>query len=120
MTGLHALDCARYLRDAQHADPMLCRLGAHHSWAIVEAGERGLADVMSLEFEPAPDALSSVLTSCDMTTSPGGELVPVEQWLAEIRDRYGPGHLVSRSIQLAAPMIVGAVKQIHNRATHIA
>ena len=99
---------------------MLRRLGAHHSWAIVEAGERGLADVLSLEFEPAPDALSSVLTFCDMTTSPGGELVPVEQRPAEIRDRYGPGHLVSRSIQLAAPMIVGAVKQVHNRATHIA
>jgi hypothetical protein len=24
-TGLHALDGARYLRDAQHADAMLCR-----------------------------------------------------------------------------------------------
>ena len=49
---------------------MLCRLVAHHSCAIIEAGERGLADILSLEFEPAPDALSSVLTFCDMTTSP--------------------------------------------------
>ena len=32
-----------------------------------------------------------------MTTSPDGELVPVEQRLAEIHDRYGSGHLVSRS-----------------------
>src|SRR5512140_3207809 len=69
-TGLHALDGARYLRDAQHADAKLCRLVAHHSCAIVEAGERGLADVLSYEFEPAPHALSSVLTCCDMTTSP--------------------------------------------------
>ena len=61
-TGLHQLDGARYLRDAQHADAMLCRLVAHHSCAIIEAGERGLADVLSLEFEPAPHALSSVLT----------------------------------------------------------
>jgi len=30
--GLHALDGARYLRDAQHADAMLCRLVAHHSY----------------------------------------------------------------------------------------
>jgi HD superfamily phosphodiesterase len=45
VTGLHALDGARYLRDAQHADAMLCRLVAHHSWAIIEARERGLADV---------------------------------------------------------------------------
>ena len=120
LTGLHQLDGARYLRDAQRADALLCRLVAHHSCAIIEAGERGLADVLSREFEPAPDALSSVLTFCDMTTSPDGELVPVEQRLAEIHDRYGPGHLVSRSIQRAAPLILGAVKQVHNRAAHIA
>jgi len=30
-TGLHQLDGARYLRDTQHADAMLCRLVAHHS-----------------------------------------------------------------------------------------
>jgi putative nucleotidyltransferase with HDIG domain len=120
VTGLHALDGARYLRDAQHADAMLCRLVAYHSCAIIEARERGLADVLSQEFEPAPYALASVLTCCDMTTSPDGELVPVEQRLAEIQDRYGPAQLVSRSIQRAAPMILGAVKQVHNRATHIA
>ena len=120
LTGLHQLDGARYLRDAQHADALLCRLVAHHSCAIIEAGERGLADVLSLEFEPAPYALSSVLTFCDMTTSPDGELVPVEQRLAEIHDRYGPGHLVSRSIQRATPMILRAVEQVHNRAARSA
>ena len=119
-TGLHQLDGARYLRDAQHADAMLCRLVAYHSCAIIEAGERGLADVLSAEFEPAPYVLSSVVTCCDMTTSPDGELVPVERRLAEIQHRYGPGHLVSRSIQRAAPMILGAVKQVHNRAAHSA
>jgi len=83
-TGLHQLDGARYLRDAQHVDALLCRLVAHHSCAIIEAGERGLADVLGLEFEAAPYALSSVLTCCDMTTSPDGELVPVEQRLADM------------------------------------
>ena len=68
-TGLHQLD------------------GAHHSCAIIEAGERGLAGVLSSEFDPAPDALASVLTCCDMTTSPDGQPVPVEQRLAEIHDR---------------------------------
>jgi putative nucleotidyltransferase with HDIG domain len=120
VTGLHALDGARYLRDAQHADAMLCRLVAHHSCAIVEADERGLADVLGLEFEPAPDVLSSVLTCCDMTTSPDGELVPVERRLAEIHNRYGPGHLVSRSIQRATPMILRAVEQVHGRAARTA
>jgi hypothetical protein len=55
-----------------------------------------------------------------MTTSPDGELVPVEQRLAEMQDRYGPGHLVSRSIQRATPMILGTVKQVRTRAAHIA
>ena len=78
ITGLHALDGARYLRGAQHAPAMLCRLVAYHSCAIIEAGERGLADVLNLKFEPAPQTLSSVLTYCDMTTSPDGEPVPAE------------------------------------------
>jgi predicted hydrolase (HD superfamily) len=116
VTGLHQLDGARYLRDAQHADAMLCRLVAHHSCAIIEAGERGLADALSSEFEPAPDVLASVLTCCDMTTSSDGQPVPVERRLAEIHDRYGSGHLVSRSIQLATPMILRAVEQVHQIA----
>jgi putative nucleotidyltransferase with HDIG domain len=110
-TGLHALDGARFLRDAQDADALLCRLVAHHSCAIIEAEERGLGDVLSLEFEPAPQALSSVLTFCDMTTSPDGEPVTVGRRLAEIHHRYGPGHLVSRSIQRATPMILRAVTE---------
>src|SRR5690348_4045984 len=118
-TGLHSLDGARYLRDAQHADAMLCRLVAHHSCAIIEAGERGLADVLALEFKPAPDSLSSALTYCDMTTSPDGEPVPADRRLAEIQDRYGPGHLVSRSIERATPMILSAVEQIRHKAAQI-
>jgi putative nucleotidyltransferase with HDIG domain len=119
-TGLHQLDGARYLRDAQHADAMLCRLVAHHSCAIIEADERGLADVLSFEFDPAPDVLASVLTCCDMTTSPDGQRVPPERRLAEIHDRYGSGHLVSRSIQRATPMILRAVGQVRQRAAQTA
>jgi hypothetical protein len=51
-----------------------------------------------------------------MTTSPDGEPVPVEQRLAEIHDRYGRGHLVSRSIRRATPIILRAVEQVQNRA----
>jgi hypothetical protein len=70
---------------------MLCRLVAHHSCAITEASERGLVHIPSYEFDPAPDVLASVLTCCDLTTSPDGEPVPAEQWLAEIHDRYAQG-----------------------------
>jgi hypothetical protein len=61
-TGLHQFDGARHLRDAQHADALLCWLVAHHSCAFIEACERGLTDILSLEFEPAQYALSGVLT----------------------------------------------------------
>jgi hypothetical protein len=119
-TGFHPLDGARYLRDTEHADIMLCRLVAHHTRAIIEAEERGLAGILSLEFEPAPQELSSVLTYYDITTSPDGEHVSARLRLAEIQQRYGPGHLVSRSIQRATPMILRAVEQVQDRAARSA
>jgi hypothetical protein len=87
-----------------------------YSCAAIEAQERGLADVLAAEFEPAPDALAGALTFCDMTTSPDGEHVSVDSRLAEIHRRYGPGHLVSRSIHRATPMILGAVDQVRMAA----
>jgi HD domain len=112
-TGLHSLDGARYLRDVQHADPVLCRLVAHHSCAIIEAEERGLDDVVRSEFEAPPRCLADGLTFCDMTTSPDGKKVHVSQRLAEIHDRYGSGHLVSRSMHRATPEILDAVGHVH-------
>jgi HD superfamily phosphodiesterase len=112
-TGLHGLDGACYLRDVQHADPMLCRLVAHHSCAVIEAEERGLADLLRREFPPAPQRLADALTFCDMTTSPDGQQVHVNRRLAEIHDRYGSGHLVSRSIRRATPLILQAVDHVH-------
>ena len=46
--------------------------------------------------------------------------MPVEQRLAEIHDRYGAGHLVSRAIQRATPMILRAVEQVQDRAVRTA
>ncbi len=111
-TGLHGLDGALYLRDVHHAEPMLCRLVAHHSCAVIEAEERGLAHILLNEFDPAPQPLADALTFCDMTTSPDGEQVHVHRRLAEIHDRYGSGHLVSRSIRRATPLILEAVGHI--------
>jgi hypothetical protein len=115
VTGLHGLDGARYLRDVQHANPLLCRLVAHHSCAVIEAEERGLAYVLNREFAPVPWPLADALTFCDMTTSPDGEHVHVHNRLAEIHDRYGSGHLVSRSIRRATPLILEAVGHVHAR-----
>ena len=55
-------------------------------------------------------------THRDMTTSPDGQPAPVDRRLAEIHGCYGPGHLVSRSIQRATPMILRAVEQVRQRA----
>ena len=115
-TGLHALDGARYLRDVQHAPPMLCRLVAHHSCAVIEAEERDLADVLRREFEPPPQPLADALTFCDMTTTPDGEPTNVDRRLAEILHRYGSEHLVSRSIRRATPMILRAVGEVEATA----
>ena len=114
-TGLHGLDGARYLRDVQHAEPLLCRLVAHHSCAVIEAEERGLAHILTREFAPPPRPLADALTFCDMTTSPDGEHVHVNHRLAEIHDRYGSGHLVSRSIRRATPLILEAVGHVRAR-----
>jgi hypothetical protein len=115
-TGMHGLDGARYLHDVHHAEPLLCHLVAHHSCAVIEAEERGLADLLSREFDPAPQPLADALTFCDMTTSPDGEHVQVHNRLAEIHDRYGPDHLVSRSMRRATPFILEAVGQVRARA----
>jgi HD domain len=114
-TGLHGLDGARYLRDVQRAEPLLCRLVAHHSCAVIEAEERGLAQVMNREFASPLLHLADALTFCDMTTSPDGEQVHVNHRLAQIHDRYGSGHLVSRFISRATPLILEAVGQVNAR-----
>ena len=118
-TGMHGLDGARYLRDVQHADQMLCRLVAHHSCAVIEAEERGLAHLLTREFAQPSQHLADALTFCDMTTSPDGDQVQVTDRLAEIHDRYGIGHLVSRFISRATPLILDAVGQVNARAARM-
>ncbi|GLZ07967.1 metal-dependent phosphohydrolase, HD subdomain protein [Actinomadura sp. NBRC 104412] len=114
--GFHPLDGARYLRDVAGANEMLCRLVAGHSCAIIEARERGLAEVLSSEFPPADARLSRALTYCDMTTTPDGKPVAISERLAEIRARYGPVHVVTRFTRLAEPHLVGAVEHIQTES----
>jgi hypothetical protein len=111
-TGFHPLDGARYLGDTVQASDMLCRLVAHHSCALIEAAQRGLADQLSREFEPARPDLTDALIYCDMTTGPDGQRMLVEERLAEIRARYGPDHPVSRALGWSAPELTGAVTRV--------
>src|SRR4051812_40500539 len=111
-TGLHSLDGARYLRDVVNTDDVVASLVAYHSCAINEADERGLMQELIGEFTATDPLLADALTYCDMTTTPYGTEVAVEDRLAEIQSRYGAGHLVARSIRRSSPKIIGSVRRV--------
>lgn len=112
MTGLHPLDGARYLQMVAESDTLLCRLVANHSCAIVEARHRGLVHELAEEFPAVDGLVADALTYCDMTTSPNGRSVPVEERLREIVARYGNGDVVAESIRQAGPKIIDTVRRI--------
>jgi hypothetical protein len=112
VTGMHQLDGARYLRDVAKVDALVCRLVAHHSCAHIEARNRGLSDALAREFPEEAGLLSDAMTYADMTTTPDGEPVEVEERLAEILARYGDGDLVAESIREASPLIIQSVRVI--------
>jgi predicted hydrolase (HD superfamily) len=114
-TGFHPLDGARYLRYAHHADSRLCNLVAHHSCAIIEAEERGLAEHLAAEFTPEREDLTHALIYCDMTTDPDGQGTPIGARLAEIVARYGDDHPVTRFIGRATPTLTAATNATARR-----
>lgn len=113
VTGFHPLDGARFLRDEHRASDRLTRLVAHHSFALLEAEERGLADELAEEFPLLDDPLLvDALVYCDMTTTPDGGRTTTEKRVAEIRGRYGNDSVVGRFIRRATPEILAAVGRI--------
>jgi hypothetical protein len=107
-TGFHPLDGARHLRDTTDASPLLICLVAHHSGALVEGRHRGLDADLEREFPRAtiaPAALLDVLTFCDMTTGPAGDVVDVDERLAEVAERYPADSPVYRAMAELGPAI---------------
>lgn len=112
-TGFHPLDGARFLRDVHCADERLVRLVANHSFALLEADERGLREVLEAEFPLLDDQrLVDALVWCDMTTTPDGERTTAGARVAEIVGRYGAESVVGRFIRQASPEIFAAVKRV--------
>jgi hypothetical protein len=107
MTGFHPLDGARFL-GATGVSKRLVSLVARHSCAGLEAELRGLAAELA-EFDDEHGAIRDALWYCDITTSPDGEPVTALERIAEIKQRYGPDHLVTRFITLATPELLAAV-----------
>jgi HD domain len=114
-TGFHPLDGARYLRDTHRANPGLCNLVARHTYAIIEAEERGLANELNHEFASVRVGLTQALVYCDMTTAPDGSNVSINDRLAEIYGRYGDSHVVSKAIRRAETGLRASVMIVERR-----
>jgi hypothetical protein len=113
VTGFHPLDGARYL-ESIGVDDEVVSLVAHHSCARVEAEERGLR-AERCEFAPGPAELTDFLIFCDMTTSPDGTPITVEERLSEILIRYGLDSVVGRAITRAEPELRSATLRVAAR-----
>jgi hypothetical protein len=112
-TGFHPLDGARYVA-AQGFEPEVARLVAFHSGAQNEAAARGLADVLSAEFARPDASLLAIVTYSDMRIGPRGEDVTIDDRLVDIRSRYGPEHVVTRSIAASEAELRAAVAQVES------
>ena len=112
-TGFHPLDGADFLAEAG-APERLVNLVAHHSYARLEAQMRGLDHELA-RFGDEQGPVRDALWYCDQTTSPAGEPVAAQARIAEIKHRYGPGHLVTRFITEAAPELLAAVERTKQR-----
>jgi hypothetical protein len=107
VTGFHPIDGARHLRELGRE--RLAGLVAYHSGARWEAEGRGLAGELA-EFSDQGSTVTKLLTYCDMTTGPRGESFTLDERLAEIERRYGPEHVVTRSLcDAARPWLEGCV-----------
>ena len=112
-TGFHPLDGACYLAGLG-APERVVNLVARHSYAILEAEFRGVGHRLAA-FPDEGGAVRDALWYCDLTTSPDGEPVGARERIAEIKERYGPGDIVTRFITEGASELLAAVERTERR-----
>jgi HD domain len=112
-TGFHPLDGARYLAGIG-APARVVNLVARHSNAILEAEFRGIGRRVA-EFPDEGGVVRDALWYCDLTTSPDGEPVGAAERIAEIKERYGPGDIVTGFITEGASELLAAVERTERR-----
>ena len=110
VTGFHPLDGARFLRD-EGVGGRLASLVAHHSCAVYEARVRGLDGVLLAEFEAEDSPTYDALVFCDLTVGPDGEPLAYQARIDEIKKRYGPGHEVTRALELSQSDLAGCCER---------
>lgn len=113
-TGFHPIDGARYLRRLG-VDERIVNLVAHHSCACIEAELRELKSIIDEEFPFDPSLPHAELCFCDMTTSPVGEQVTIDDRLAEIRKRYDPNSIVLQFLERAEPELRRMTAEVASR-----
>ena len=115
-SGFHPLDGAWHLQ-ADHWPEPFAGLVAHHSAAGLVAAVCGLAGPMGCfpatryAWGPVADAL----TFADQTTGPDGEVMDVENRLADMLRRHGPDSPNARAHAQRAPAIRAAVHRTELR-----
>ncbi|WP_017977028.1 HD domain-containing protein [Actinopolyspora halophila] len=112
-TGFHPLDGAVFLRELGAPD-RLVHLVAHHSYAALEAELRGLSGELA-DFVDEIGVIRDALWYCDLNTTPDGTEVDARDRIAEIQQRYGPQHLVTRFINEGSPELLAAVDRTRTR-----
>ena len=112
VTGFHALDGARYVRVP--GQERIAGLVAHHSGSQVEAKLRGLSAELA-EFPDEGSKTTAALAYCDMLTGPAGEAVSLEERIADVERRYGPEHVVPRSLRLAQPALARSLAFVESK-----
>jgi putative nucleotidyltransferase with HDIG domain len=112
-TGFHPLDGARCLAGLGCPERVV-NLVARHSNAILEAELRGIGGLVAV-FPDECGALRDALWYCDLTTSPNGRPVSAPDRIIEIKERYGPGHIVTQFVTDGAPELLAAVERTERR-----
>lgn len=111
LTGFHALDGARWLRDHGWPD-RTCRLIAWHTESFEEARLHCLDGVLLAEFAAPPRRAAAAIAWADLTSSPRGERWAAERRVAEILNRYPPGSIVHEVTHASLPALRAAVREI--------
>lgn len=105
-TGVHAVDGAVFLAGLG-AEDRLCGLVAHHSCACVEARHQAVP----IEWTDERTTLRDALWWADMTTTPTGGVTEVRKRIDEVLDRYGPDHVVARSVSESSAELISAAER---------
>jgi putative nucleotidyltransferase with HDIG domain len=117
-SGFHALDGARFLR-SHRWDDTICCLVAHHTDAAAQAVAQGYGDTIRREFDEVNGLPSDVLWTADATTGPTGQRLTLNERIAEIAERYGADHAVTRAMIASRPALSHAIARVHRAATNL-